>query len=100
MCSKKGTFFSVAASLPAFLGLFGTLTVSSQENFDDLNGPNTSVEKYTLMERFEPNLTLTASERVIKNAERFAEIKAKMQMLDTLYYKGQLIFIGGQYTKI
>lgn len=52
------------------------------------------------MERFEPNLTLTASERVIKNAERFAEIKAKMQMLDTLNYKGQLIFIGCQYTKI
>lgn len=68
----------------AFLGLFGILTVSSQEGFDALNGLSPSIKKHTLMDRFEPDLTLTASEREVMKAERFAEIKAKMQMLDTL----------------
>ncbi len=36
------------------------------------------------MERFEPELALSASERESLQAERFAEIKLKMQMLDTM----------------
>lgn len=36
------------------------------------------------MERFEPELALSASERERMREERFAEVKQKMQMLDTM----------------
>lgn len=68
----------------SFLGLLCVFTVSSQQWVEDIAGNSHPAKKYTLMERFEPELTLTASERERLKAERFAEIKLKMQVLDTI----------------
>ncbi len=66
------------------LGLFFTLSVASQQGANQITGNPQLAKKYTLMERFEPDLALSASERERLKAERFAEIKLKMQILDTM----------------
>lgn len=75
---KKYSYFTMCS-----LALFGTSTMISQQA-DDIEKNSQPVVKYTLMERFEPELTLTLRERKRMKAERFAEIKLKMQMLDTM----------------
>ena len=64
-------------------GLFFTTISATAQEVNDMNTEK-SVVKYTIMERFEPELILTATEREKMKAERFAEIKSKMEILDTL----------------
>ncbi|CAZ98514.1 hypothetical protein Q4603_09685 [Zobellia galactanivorans] len=42
------------------------------------------VTKYTVMERFEPELILSAKEREQLKEERIAEVKRRREILDTL----------------
>lgn len=63
--------------------LFGVFTGFSQQNVDTVEKTQ-QIQKYTIMERFEPDLILTAVEREQLKATRFAEIKLKIQILDTM----------------
>lgn len=58
-------------------------TLTAQENAF-LMGGEQPVKKYTIMERFEPEYILTATEREKLKAERFAEIQITMRVLDTM----------------
>ncbi|MGB6153351.1 MAG: hypothetical protein WBG48_15335 [Pricia sp.] len=70
--------------------VFGCFGLSAQElypnqQFDFIRaGERQEVKKYTVMERFEPDLILTAKEREKLKAERFADIQTKLSILDTL----------------
>ncbi|WP_139205125.1 hypothetical protein [Pricia antarctica] len=66
------------------LALFCISTIISQQRAIDIERNSQSGKKYTLIARFEPELALSASEREHMEAERFAEIKLKMQLLDTM----------------
>ncbi|WP_373519490.1 hypothetical protein [Pricia sp.] len=66
------------------VGFLGVLTLSAQESNYVLAGEGQAVKKYTIMERFEPELILTSSERERLKAERFTEIRTKMDILDTM----------------
>lgn len=70
--------------ITAVLALFCTSVMIAQQQFDAVVQNSQPVQKYTLIERFEPELALSASERQRLKAERFAEIKLKMRMLDTM----------------
>ena len=64
--------------------LFSGFTLSAQQSDFVMAGERQEVKKYTIMERFEPELILTATEREKLKAERFAAIQTKMSILDTL----------------
>ena len=68
----------------SFAFISGCLTVTAQESEYELAGEGQIVKKYTIMERFEPELILTAGEREDLKAERFAEIQTTMRILDTM----------------
>lgn len=64
--------------------VIGCQTLSAQGSNYNIEGETETVKKYTIMERFEPELIQTASERQKMKTERFAEIQAKMSILDTM----------------
>ncbi len=70
--------------ITVWLALFCTSSIISQQRAIDFERNSQSVKKYTLIARFEPELALSASEREHMKAERFAEIKLKMQLLDSM----------------
>ena len=72
----------IARSPFCFGLLLTTIGALAQEEQDFIT--EEPVARYTIMERFEPELILTAAEREQMKAERFAEIKSKMEILDTL----------------
>jgi hypothetical protein len=45
---------------------------------------NVKVQRHTIMERFEPELVVTAEERMEKKQERIADTEMKLRILDTL----------------
>lgn len=63
--------------------LVGTLTITAQEQLNTTADEVRTV-KYTIMERFESDMILTAVERERLKKERFEEIKSKIGILDTL----------------
>lgn len=66
------------------IGMLSSYSVFGQDSDYKMAGERPTVKKYTIMERFEPDLILTASEREKMRAERFAEIQTKMRILDTM----------------
>lgn len=66
------------------VALFCTSTILSQQRVIDNERNYQSTRPYTLLERFEPELAFSASDRKQMKAERFAEIKLKMQIWDTM----------------
>ncbi len=66
------------------LALICTSAMIAQRQADEIDKNSQPVLKYTLIERFEPELALSANERRRMKAKRFAEIKLKMRMLDTM----------------
>ncbi len=76
---KKYTYIFASS-----LALFCTSTIISQQREVEIERNSEPEKRYTLMERFDPELALSANERERMKAERFAEIKLKMQLLDTM----------------
>ena len=67
-----------------FIALCNCLKISAQESEYKMAGEDQEVKKYTLMERFEPDLILTANEREQLKVARFDAIKTKLSILDTM----------------
>ncbi len=68
----------------SYLVFLCTSTLISQQRAVEIERNYQPVKKNTMMARFEPELTISAKERERMKAERFAEIKLKMEMLDTM----------------
>lgn len=65
-------------------GMLSSYSLLGQDSIFKMAGEKQLVKKYTIMERFEPDLILTVSEREKLKAERFAEIQTKMRIIDTM----------------
>lgn len=55
-----------------------------QAKIQKIENQEVEVTKHTIMERFEPELMLSAEERLELKDERVAEIKRRREILDTL----------------
>ena len=64
-----------------FISSYGVLAQTEQ---NETEKKQREVTKYTVMERFEPQLMLTAEERIKLKEERVAVIKKRREILDTL----------------
>ena len=58
-------------------------TVAQEKTKKDTD-KDVKVKKRTVMERYEPELVISAEERLQKKKERLAEIKRKRSIIDTL----------------
>ena len=77
---KKITFWTIGA----LSCLLGTAQLNAQKTVPEKKNQNLKVQKYTLMERFEPELVLSVDERVRLKKDRMATIKRRRGILDTL----------------
>ena len=80
MRMKKIVFFTFGT---VFL-LLGTLQVNSQKKPTTKNIKTSKVQKYTIMEEFEPDLVLSVNERVQLKKEHFAKTQRMRGILDTI----------------
>ncbi len=77
---KKITFWAIGA-----LGwLLCTAHLNAQKTVTEEKNQNLKVQKYTVMEQYEPELVLSVDERVRLKKERIATIKRRRGILDTL----------------
>lgn len=66
------------------VGLCGSFSLSAQQVENEFFENFEPIKKYTLMERFEPELIHTASKRKRLKAQQFKTIKLKLEILDTM----------------
>lgn len=64
--------------------LYGTTQILAQEPSTTLVDNNIKVQKYTVMEQFEPDLVVPANQRIVMKNQRAADIQRKRAILDTL----------------
>lgn len=77
---KKITFWAIVA-LSCFLG---TTQLNAQKTVSEEKNQDIKVQKYTVMEQYEPKLVLSVDERVRLKKERIAMIMRRRGILDTL----------------
>jgi len=62
----------------------GTTQLMAQEVLADKTSQKVAVQKYTVMEQYEPELVLSVDERIRLKKKRAATIKRRRGILDTL----------------
>ena len=62
----------------------GSTQLIAQDPVPGVKSQNLKVQKYTVMEQYEPELVLSVDERVRLKKERLATIKQRRGILDTL----------------
>lgn len=71
-------------AIGALFCLWGTTQLIAQDAILDKKSQNVAVQKYTVMEQFEPTLVLSVDERIRLKKKRTAIIKRRRCILDTL----------------
>ncbi|MBT8300063.1 MAG: hypothetical protein KJO63_01910, partial [Maribacter sp.] len=66
-----------------FLCCFLSIQLSAQDARPEVTNEDLEVKKYTVMEKFEPDLVLSVNERVRLKKERLAAIERRRGILDT-----------------
>ncbi len=77
---KKITYLAIVS----LICLLGCAQLIAQDPVLEKKGQNLKVQKYTIMEQYEPELVLSVNERVRLKKERIATIKRRRGILDTL----------------
>ncbi|MCP4976541.1 MAG: hypothetical protein GY931_10305 [Maribacter sp.] len=71
-------------AIGALFCIGGTTQLLAQEVLPGNTTQNIDVQKYTVMEQYEPELVLSVDERIRLKKKRVATIKRRMGILDTL----------------
>lgn len=71
-------------AMTSLIYLLGSTQLIAQDSIPGKKNQNIKVKKYTVMERYEPELVLSVDERVRLKKERMATIKRRRGILDTL----------------
>ena len=64
--------------------LFGSVTVSAQATSNKKVKKEVKVQRHTIMERFAPDISLTAEQRKEKKVQHLKDIQLKKSVLDTM----------------
>ena len=79
MKNSKILFFSLG------MLFYGTTQILAQEPSLEVDKRDVKVQKHTMMEQFEPDLVVSANQRMAMKNQRAADINHKRAILDTLH---------------
>lgn len=77
---KKIIYLAIAS----LIYLLGSTQLIAQDPIPGKKSQNVKVKKYTVMEKYEPELVLSVDERIRLKRKRMATIKRRRGILDTL----------------
>ncbi|WP_430908038.1 hypothetical protein [Maribacter sp. 2-571] len=78
---KKNHFWAFSVCL-LFLGIGNAIAQTTESTKE--NRTTKEVQRHTIMEKFAPDISLTATERQQKRLDRIAEIELRKSVIDTL----------------
>ena len=64
--------------------IIGTTQIIAQQSATKVNPKDVHIQKHTMMEQFEPELVISANQRLVMKNQHAAEIRLKRSILDTL----------------